>query len=832
LTEEPEDAQAEHPAAASVAASAASRVDPSLKDNFESDAEIVEIFVEEVDEVLETIEEWLPVWSADLEHEDALTEVRRAFHTLKGSGRIVGANIIGEVAWSVENMLNRLIDGTVPANDQFVTVVDEARGLIPRLKEAFEAKDAPDIAPVGGIMEMADILASGGSLDEAEDGSEREHASDAERAAEEKVADDISEAGRAAAAADLTGEESAAEAALKIFVGEARQHLATLEAAVVEAEEADDSGLALDEDTARALHTLAGSAGMAEFTTIEALARPVYELASVTRGTEDRMATGAVGDLLIRSVKALSAAVDAVEAQRAIEDRQDLVAEAEALVAAAAEDPAGAGRAALMELAGITHILAADEFLESWRNGAMDLAEGDELTAALSEMAEVAAAHEIAAIATLARAFATALKHMEHDALDDHHCGVLMEGQQQLLGLFDALAAEQQFADISGIVARLGALTEAGGATESEETFDLTDLAEELARAPEPGNVVEFPSDGREEGGVSLEDLEASLLDDTRSPGFTGTDAGGDSGVGADTEVVQAPVETVDEVDEVLELDIAAGAVPAAVAELLPEEVDDEIIEVFFEEADEILVGLEENIHRWSSEPDNRLYLEHMLRGLHTLKGGARLSGLTKLGDATHHFESFLIDVQSGTGTQDDGFFDDLHARYDGVTNLLTVIRKALAGEAVSLPEVAGQPVPGEEPEPSSARAVDTGPAKPPVEARPSEDKAPAKIKEPPATTARETEADASAEARGGQEIVRVGSGLLEDLVNLAGESSIVRARVEQGMSDFTGALEEMETTIERLREQLRRLEIETESQILFRQDRPDGPAYTNFDPL
>jgi chemosensory pili system protein ChpA (sensor histidine kinase/response regulator) len=55
---------------------------------------------------------------------------------------------------------------------------------------------------------------------------------------------------------------------------------------------------------------------------------------------------------------------------------------------------------------------------------------------------------------------------------------------------------------------------------------------------------------------------------------------------------------------------------------------------------------------------------------------------------------------------------------------------------------------------------------------------------------------------------------------------------VEQGMSDFTGALEEMETTIERLREQLRRLEIETEAQILFRQDRPDGPSYTNFDPL
>ena len=80
--------------------------------------------------------------------------------------------------------------------------------------------------------------------------------------------------------------------------------------------------------------------------------------------------------------------------------------------------------------------------------------------------------------------------------------------------------------------------------------------------------------------------------------------------------------------------------------------------------------------------------------------------------------------------------------------------------------------------------------------------------------------------------MVRVSSGLLENLVNLAGESSIVRARVEQGMNDFTVALDEMETTIGRVREQLRRLEMETEAQILFRQDRPDGPTYDEFDPL
>ena len=69
------------------------------------------------------------------------------------------------------------------------------------------------------------------------------------------------------------------------------------------------------------------------------------------------------------------------------------------------------------------------------------------------------------------------------------------------------------------------------------------------------------------------------------------------------------------------------------------------------------------------------------------------------------------------------------------------------------------------------------------------------------------------------REQVRVSAGLLEQLVNLAGESSIIRSRVEQGMNDFSTSLEEMETTIERVREQLRRLEIETETQVLFRQE-------------
>ena len=49
---------------------------------------------------------------------EALIATRRSFHTLKGSGRMVGAQLIGEFAWSIENLLNRLINQTLEPTPQ------------------------------------------------------------------------------------------------------------------------------------------------------------------------------------------------------------------------------------------------------------------------------------------------------------------------------------------------------------------------------------------------------------------------------------------------------------------------------------------------------------------------------------------------------------------------------------------------------------------------------------------------------------------------------------------------------------------------------------------
>src|SRR5690606_5248488 len=91
--EEPEPVEiAAEPPPASPAAPAAKksgRIDydvPVMAD--EIDPEILEIFVEEAQEVLETLQEEFPRWRANPDDNDALVTVRRMYHTLKGSGRL------------------------------------------------------------------------------------------------------------------------------------------------------------------------------------------------------------------------------------------------------------------------------------------------------------------------------------------------------------------------------------------------------------------------------------------------------------------------------------------------------------------------------------------------------------------------------------------------------------------------------------------------------------------------------------------------------------------------------------------------------------------------
>ena len=90
----------------------------------DADPEIVEIFMEEAAEVLEEISAQLPAWFDNPGNSESLETVRRCFHTLKGSGRMAGAMLVGEFSWTIENLLGRVIEGAVPADATLVAVVE------------------------------------------------------------------------------------------------------------------------------------------------------------------------------------------------------------------------------------------------------------------------------------------------------------------------------------------------------------------------------------------------------------------------------------------------------------------------------------------------------------------------------------------------------------------------------------------------------------------------------------------------------------------------------------------------------------------------------------
>ena len=86
-------------------------------DDDDGDDELREIFLEEAREVVQNGLAALAALAEDPKNLAELTTLRRAFHTLKGSSRMVGLNEFGEAAWSLEQVLNTWLADQKPAND-------------------------------------------------------------------------------------------------------------------------------------------------------------------------------------------------------------------------------------------------------------------------------------------------------------------------------------------------------------------------------------------------------------------------------------------------------------------------------------------------------------------------------------------------------------------------------------------------------------------------------------------------------------------------------------------------------------------------------------------
>ncbi len=113
------------------------QVTPLPADSSDADPDIKEIFIEEAEEVLAHITMLNEKWQNAPNDLTKLKEIRLGFHTLKGSGRMVGANTSAELAWSIENLLNRVLESSILVSTDIQNLISDVLSAYPQLIAIF-----------------------------------------------------------------------------------------------------------------------------------------------------------------------------------------------------------------------------------------------------------------------------------------------------------------------------------------------------------------------------------------------------------------------------------------------------------------------------------------------------------------------------------------------------------------------------------------------------------------------------------------------------------------------------------------------------------------------
>ncbi|WP_261997171.1 Hpt domain-containing protein [Stenotrophomonas sp. Ste96] len=259
-------------------------------------------------------------------------------------------------------------------------------------------------------------------------------------------------------------------------------------------------------------------------------------------------------------------------------------------------------------------------------------------------------------------------------------------------------------------------------------------------------------------------------------------------------------------------------------------QLDQELVDIFVEEGKDLLDHCDGLISELRAAPQDRDVIAGLQRDLHTLKGGARMAGINPIGDLGHGIESLLEAVAANRTDIDRS---DVHLLERGFDRLHQLLTRTGQHRTVAMPDdliaafeqrTQGRIAPA--PADTANDALPSGDAR--VEA------AIAALVAAPlsAPVPLETVSEEDGLPRPQQEQVRVRADLLDRLVNHAGEVAIYRSRLEQQLGAFRGAMGELDRTNARLRDQLRRLDLETEAQIVARYQREQDQAHHTFDPL
>lgn len=252
--------------------------------------------------------------------------------------------------------------------------------------------------------------------------------------------------------------------------------------------------------------------------------------------------------------------------------------------------------------------------------------------------------------------------------------------------------------------------------------------------------------------------------------------------------------------------------------------IDPDLFPIFEEEGAELMPQLGGALRQWSARPDNHGARNEVLRALHTLKGSARLAGAMRLGEMAHRIESDIERMGSDAVASQD--FDSLLTTFDAMqANFETLRHPGETAQALEPLAPLSSPAAIEDaevPAPDALETTATSQTEPAVPAEPGSRKVMMSMAQ--ATALQPLRAAASGS-------IRVRSQLLDRMVNQAGEVMITRSRLEAELNQLRGSLNDLSGNLNRLRAQLRDVELHSETQMQSRLQQAKE-AQLGFDPL
>ncbi|MES2857826.1 MAG: Hpt domain-containing protein, partial [Pseudomonadota bacterium] len=806
---------------APVVQTVATHVDPVLLD----------ILGAEVGGHLETVDAWLAQARAG---EASITDgLLRAIHTLNGAFAMTEVPSVTAFTTPAEGYAKRLLAAGTPASADGVAVIGEVAEAVRASTLALHA--TPSQVPVYAVL-AARLIGLRDALPEAalpfphaDLDAERAAAEDAEAARQdaERLAAEAAEAERVAAeAARLAAERDAAEAAEAERLAAEQAHAERLETERVAAEQAEAERLAAAQAEAERLENERIAAEQAEAERVAAeqaeLARLEAERISAEHAEAERLAAEEAeaarveaARIAFEEAEAERLAAEAAEADRLhAEMTAAEQAEAERLAAERAEAARIEGERVAAEVAEAERLAAEQaeaERIEAQRVAA-EVAELERLAAEQAESERIEAERMAAEEAEAARLQAERLAAEEAEALR-------LEAER--------LAAEQEEAD------RLVAEAIEAMRLEEERVAAESLAAERLAAEQAEAARIEAERMAVEEA----ERLEAERVESERIAAARAeaerVEAERLAAARAEAERAEAERRAAEAAaaSKAREQTALAALLASATSSEDPDQaldmegLDAELVDIFVEEGGDLLDHSDGLLAQLRDAPEDREAMVGLQRDLHTLKGGARMAGIMPVGELGHAMETLLEAVVAHRAELGRDGVPLLERGFDRLHGMIT---RVAARRAVGMPVALIEDFTSRAETPLAfAEAVDDGLAF----ATP----APQRIELKPLSAPMMGEGfgdDDDIGIRAPQEQVRIRADLLDRLVNYAGEVAIYRSRLEQQLGAFRGAAAEMEQTNIRLRDQLRRLDAETEAQIIARYQREHETSDSTFDPL